>query len=45
MVCKCCVPGCNSNYQSLGKEGGCSVFSFPSIENDQSSITFQENSP
>ena len=21
MVCKCCVPGCKSNYESAGKEG------------------------
>ena len=27
---KCCVPGCNSNYESAGKEGKCSTFSFPS---------------
>ena len=29
MVCKCCVPGCKSNYESAGKEGRCSTFGFP----------------
>ena len=29
MVCKCCVPGCISNYESAGKEGMCSTFGFP----------------
>ena len=32
---KCCVPGCNSNYQSAGKEGKCSTFGFPSDDNNR----------
>ena len=35
MGCKCCVPGCKSNYESAGKEGRCSTFGFPLDETNR----------
>ena len=35
MVCKCCVFGCKSNYESAGKEGRCSTFGFPLDETNR----------
>ena len=35
MVCKWCVPGCKSNYESAGKEGRCSTFGFPLDETNR----------
>ena len=44
MVCKCCVPGCKSNYESAGKEGRCRTFGFPLDETNRQNcfVIFQD---